>query len=82
MILALGYKLFQAWLQLGAEEQPEEEQQGQGARVQHRADRQGRVIEGQDLDAIVESDGPFSPAEAALVGQQLCSALAAVGSPK
>ena len=36
------------------------------------------LIEGQDLDQLIESNGPQSAAETALVGQQLCSALAAV----
>jgi serine/threonine protein kinase len=36
------------------------------------------LIEGQNLDELVESDGPLSAAETVLIGQQLCSALAAV----
>lgn len=36
------------------------------------------LIEGQNLDELVEAEGPFGAAETSLIGQQLCSALAAV----
>ena len=36
------------------------------------------LVRGESLDEIVRKRGPFSPAEAALIGQHLCAALAAV----
>ncbi len=36
------------------------------------------LIEGRTLEAILGADGPFGPSETAVIGRQLCSALAAV----
>jgi TolB-like protein/tRNA A-37 threonylcarbamoyl transferase component Bud32 len=36
------------------------------------------LVRGESLDDIVRARGPFSPAEASVIGQQLCAALAAV----